>query len=68
MSVSTYNTTGVVTKKTIIQIFAALRTSNLMSRTARIRKWMEGRKKKQRKLRWQRTITRKRRRRRIKQN
>jgi hypothetical protein len=40
-SVSAYNTTGVVTKKTVIQILTALRTSNLMSRTGRIRRRME---------------------------
>lgn len=33
-SVSTYKTDGVITKETIIQIVTALRTSNLMSRTA----------------------------------
>jgi len=40
-SVRTYKTTGVVTKKTIIQIFTALRTSNLMSRTPRIKRRIE---------------------------
>jgi hypothetical protein len=50
-SVSTYNTTGVVTKKTIILIFTALRTSIVMSRTARIRRRMEDGEKKRSKER-----------------
>lgn len=41
-SVKTYKTTGVVTKRTIIQIFTALKPSNLMSTTARIKRRMEG--------------------------
>ena len=40
-SVRIYKTTGVITKETIIQIFSALRISNLMSRTARIRRRIE---------------------------